>query len=275
MIPFTIAHLPMFILQEATLTGIIWYISIFTLFIILGCIWYFLLYSKRKEIQLQVPIYPFFQSAGQTISEEITPSLNTNDTSFLYAYLINIDQLTQYEFEEMVAEALKHKGWANIQATSHVNDKGWDIAGLDEDGRLTYIGVKYASKMVEPPIVQKFNTTKSTGRAQRAIIITNSEFTDQAKEYAREVNIELINGQEFRELCQNIIDEAPHSDKLTRPINKVSLEMGLHQFIDRAIFSYPNPPSKFISQINSSKIIFSPFQFYQFSLWQQFANNTR
>ncbi len=141
MITSSILYLPMLILQAATLIDIIWYISFFALFIILGYIWYFFFYSKRKEIQIQVPIYPFFQSAGRTAEEKI-------------------------------------------------------------DGAL-------------------------------------------------------------------------QSDKLTRPINKTSLELGFHEFIDRSMYSYPDPPSKFLSDINSSKITFSPFEFYQFNLWHQFSNRTR
>ena len=80
---------------------------------------------------------------------------------------------------------------------------------------------------------------------------------------------------EFRELCQNIIDKAPRPDKRTISINQASLTSELHQFIDRAMFSYPNPSSTFISETHSSKITFSPHLFYQFNLWQQFADNTR
>ena len=139
-------NLPMFILQSET-SAFILYAIIFALAVILGYIWYFFFHSNRKEIQIQIPKYPFFQSAGRTTEEGLTLSINRNDTS--------------------------------------------------------------------------------------------------------------------------------RSDKLTRSINKPSLELEFHEFIDRSMFSYPSPPSKFISDINSSKITFSPFQFYQFNLWQQFTNRTR
>ena len=140
MLPSPTATLPMLILKLET-TIFIWNLSAFALLVILGYIWYRLFHSNRNEIQIQVPIYPFFQSTGRTAEEQI-------------------------------------------------------------DGAL-------------------------------------------------------------------------RSDKLTRPINKTSLELEFHEFIDRSMYSYPDPPSKFLSDINSSKITFSPYQFYQFNLWHQFANRTR
>jgi len=144
--PSPMINLPMFILQSEK-TAFIWVTTFFALAVILGYIWYLFFHSNRKKIQLLIPNYPFFQSAGRKAEEGITPSLNKNDTS--------------------------------------------------------------------------------------------------------------------------------QSDKLTRPINKASLEIGFHEFIDLSMYSYPKPPSKFLSDINSSKITFSPFQFYQFNLWHQFANRTR
>lgn len=139
-------NLPMLILKSET-TIFIWYVSVFVVLVFLGYIWYLLFHSNRKEIQLQVPLFPFFDLAGITAEEGIAHSLNNNDTS--------------------------------------------------------------------------------------------------------------------------------QSDKLTRPINKASLELRFHAFIDRSMFSYPKPPSKFLSDIIFSKITFSPFQFYRFNLWHQFANRTR
>ena len=141
MVPYPMANLPLFIFRSYTATAVTWYITAFIFVLILGYIWYRLFYSNRKEIQLLIPNYPFFKSAGRTAEEEI--------------------------------------------------------------------------------------------------------------------------------------DGASSSDKLTRPINKTSLELGFHEFIDRSMYSYPDPPSKFLSVINSSKITFSPFQFYRFNLWHQFANRTR
>ncbi|MHA1476521.1 MAG: hypothetical protein ACTSQ5_15215, partial [Promethearchaeota archaeon] len=111
MVPSSIIYLPMLILQAET-RAVILYVSIFASLVILGYIWYLLFHSNRKEIQIQVPIYPFFQSVGGTAEEKINGTLQ--------------------------------------------------------------------------------------------------------------------------------------SDKLTRPINKTSLELGFNEFIDRSMYSYPDPPSKFL-----------------------------
>ncbi|MHA1673523.1 MAG: restriction endonuclease [Promethearchaeota archaeon] len=276
----SMANLPIFILSTQETTNFISYVVAFALATALGIILYRLFHSDREEIQLEVPSYPFFKSAGRTAADGITHSQNSENTSTLYAYLCNIDKLTPVEFEFMVVETFKLKRWEKIQAISQTNKKGWDVTGLDEAGRLTYIKVHYDSSennKVELHSVQEFQTARLIGRSQRAIFIANSSsrFVDQAKEYARKENIELIDGSMFEEMCQQILDGAPHSDKLTRPINKASLELETHQFIDRAIFSFPTSSSTFISRITSSKVTFSPHQYYQFGLYEQFFDNMR
>ncbi|TFH28763.1 MAG: hypothetical protein E4G98_04895, partial [Promethearchaeota archaeon] len=110
------------------------YLSAFALATILGIIFYSLFHSNRKEIQLEIPKYPFFHSAGRTNVDGITHSATTGNTSALYAFIFNIDKLTADEFEDMVVEVFKHKVWANVQSTqktSHLKEKGWNITGLD------------------------------------------------------------------------------------------------------------------------------------------------
>ncbi len=250
------------------------YAVAFAVMTLIGTILYRLLNTNAKKIKIQVPLYPFFQSAGSVFEEKASHSPITKDTSSLYAYLINIDQLTSFEFENMVVDALEHKGWTNLQSKSNSNNSKWDIAGLDDSRLLTYVGVLYSDE-VGLSSVQEFNAKKLTGKSQRTIMVTNSKFSDQAIEYAREVNIDLIDGQAFRELCQHIIDDAPRLDQLTRPINQTSIEQEIDRFIDQAMFSYPKPSSAFITKKISSKIIFTPYQFYPFRLWQQFSNHTR
>ncbi|MHA1519870.1 MAG: restriction endonuclease [Promethearchaeota archaeon] len=274
----SMANLPLFILSTQETTIFTVYVVAFALATALGIILYRLFHSDREEIQLEVPRYPFFQSARCTAAERITHPTKASNASTLYAYLCNIGNLTQDEFEVMVVEAFKLKGCRNIQSIFHSNKKGWDITGLDEAGLLTHVKVTYISNdstKVERPLVEEFQTARLTGRSQRALFVTNSEFTDQAKEYAREVKIDLLNGPKFILLCQQMLDEAPRPDKLTKPINKTSLELKAHQFIDRAIFSYPNSSSTFISGIISSKIKFSPYQYYQFGLYEQFSDHMR
>ncbi|MCK5347613.1 MAG: restriction endonuclease, partial [Candidatus Heimdallarchaeota archaeon] len=215
-------------------------------------------------------------SAGRSATEMIRPS-NTIDTSSLLAYLSNIGQLTKSEFKEMVVEVFKHKGWKDIKTTLVVTDERWNITGLDETGGLTYVKVNSDENgdPIDLPTVQAFHSVKMSRKALRAIFIANSEFTDQATEYALEVKIELINKKKLREMGQHILDGAPQSDKRTRPINNASLKLELQQFVDRSMFSFPEPPSTFIATIIPSTITFSPLQFYQFKLWHQFTNTTR
>ncbi len=278
MAPILTANFPIFILSTRLTINFFGYLVAFALATALGLILYHLFHSDREEIQLEVPGYPFFQSASCSAAERIIHPTNAGNTSALYACLCNIDNLTPDEFEGMVVESFILKGCRNIQSISHSNKRGWDITGLDDAGRLTHVKVSYDSNYsnkVERPMLEKFQTAILTGRSQRALFVTNSEFTDQAKEYAREVKIDLMNGSNFRELCQQILDRSPRSDKLTKPINRTSLELETHQFIDRAIFSYPNSSSTFISGISSSKIKYSPYQYYQFGLYEQFSDNRR
>ena len=112
----------------------------------------------------------------------------------------NLNGLSGVEFEEFITQLLRSMGF-QTQLTKASGDGGIDIvATLDKP----VIGGRYLFQckrlgpgtLVGAPTVREFYGAVTADRkARKGILITNSGFSVQAKEFASEVGIELIDGQ--------------------------------------------------------------------------------
>ena len=63
----------------------------------------------------------------------------SRDRSVLNTYVNRFVDLTPYEFEEMVAEMYRCKGWHDVSTTTRSADEGRDVIGVDKKGRRVYV----------------------------------------------------------------------------------------------------------------------------------------
>jgi hypothetical protein len=109
---------------------------------------------------------------------------------------------TGIEFEQFITQLLRAMGF-RTQVTRASGDGGIDIVAiLDKPitgGRYLFQCKRFApDSLVGAPIVREFYGAVSADRkANKGILITTSGFTIQAKEFAGEVGIELIDGQQL------------------------------------------------------------------------------
>jgi len=114
----------------------------------------------------------------------------------------SLDSLSGIEFEKFITQLLRVMGF-RTQITKASGDGGIDIVAiLDKPitgGRYLFQCKRFASdSLVGVPIVREFYGAVSADRkASKGILITTSGFTIQAKEFAGEVGIELIDGQQL------------------------------------------------------------------------------
>jgi len=114
----------------------------------------------------------------------------------------SLDSLSGIEFEKFITQLLRVMGF-RTQITKASGDGGIDIVAiLDKPitgGRYLFQCKRFASdSVVGVPIVREFYGAVSADRkASKGILITTSGFTIQAKEFAGEVGIELIDGQQL------------------------------------------------------------------------------
>jgi restriction system protein len=102
----------------------------------------------------------------------------------------NINELSWSEFEYYVAERLKSKGYTDVQLTEKY-DLGVDIIAK-KDGLTWGVQVKHYSNLVGVDAVRQVVTALNKYKCNRAMVVTNSEFTKNAIELAKSNGCVLI-----------------------------------------------------------------------------------
>ncbi len=108
-----------------------------------------------------------------------------------------LDDLSGVDFERLVASLLARMGF-HIEMTKASGDGGVDIVATLEKpllgGRYLIQCKRFAiGNLVGAPVVREFyGAVRADHRAVKGIFITTSNFTDQAKGFAKDLSIDLI-----------------------------------------------------------------------------------
>lgn len=109
-----------------------------------------------------------------------------------------------YEFEDYVSNILRDMGF-EIEQTTYSNDGGIDIiANYNKpifSGRYIVQCKNWQGSVGAPEIRDLYGVVMDQ-RANKGILITPSDFTEQAYEFAKGKNIELINGDILTKLAK-------------------------------------------------------------------------
>jgi len=120
------------------------------------------------------------------------------------AAIMDIEKLDGYEFEKLICSLLSKMGFF-VEQTALSGDGGVDIiADYNQPilkGRYL-IQCKRWSNTIGEPIVRDLFGTVLAQKANKGIIITNSFFSEKAREFAEGKNIELIDGNELNHLLR-------------------------------------------------------------------------
>lgn len=130
--------------------------------------------------------------------------------------LFNLDGLSGYDFEDLVARIMKKAGYHNIQLTPKSNDKGKDIIMKyikGEDSYPVVVECKHQN-FVGRPVVQKLQGAmlheKKSDDFIKGIIVTSGKFSPTVYSYVKEINkdhkgfmeIELVDGKALKKMCE-------------------------------------------------------------------------
>ncbi len=102
----------------------------------------------------------------------------------------NIDSLSWKEFENYVAEKMKQQGYTNVYLTEHY-DLGIDVVAK-KDGVVWGVQVKHYSNAVSIEAVRAAVAGLKAYNCDKAMVVTNSNFTEPAKELAKRNDCILI-----------------------------------------------------------------------------------
>jgi len=117
---------------------------------------------------------------------------------------MNINNLSGHDFEDFVEKLIKQLGFITEERKRGA-DGGIDIKAINEEPILkgTYIiQCKRYSSTIGEPIIRDLYGVVASERANKGILITNSKFSKKAKDFARTLPIELIDGNELTELFE-------------------------------------------------------------------------
>ena len=96
------------------------------------------------------------------------------------------------DYEVYCAKRLAHEGYHNLSVTPGSGDFGADVIGYDRKGRKVCFQCKLYQSSVGVSAVQEVLAAKQYYSGDRAVVITNSNFTPAARKLAKSGNVQLI-----------------------------------------------------------------------------------
>ncbi|MFJ6071194.1 restriction endonuclease [Streptomyces sp. NPDC093065] len=115
------------------------------------------------------------------------------------------EKLDPYEFEEAIAGLCRRDGCAGVEVVGGAGDLGADVLAVAPDGRRVVIQCKRYSEdnKVGSQDLQRFGGTCFTvHEADLAVLVTSTDFTAPAAEYAERCGIVCVDGAWLRDWCE-------------------------------------------------------------------------
>jgi hypothetical protein len=102
-----------------------------------------------------------------------------------------------YEFETIVADLFRRKGYSVVQ-TARTGDGGKDII-LRRDSKTFFVECKryHRGSLIDTPALRRFLGTMVAERADAGFFVTTSDFNSNAREFAAQNRITAINGDKL------------------------------------------------------------------------------
>ncbi|MFJ6550836.1 restriction endonuclease [Streptomyces luteogriseus] len=145
--------------------------------------------AREAAEQLEAPAVPPGRSAVEVVAVDyaaLTPE------EFDYA------ALTPEEFEEAIAALCERDGCSGVEVVGGAGDLGADVVAVTPDGRRIVVQCKHydESHRVGSQDLQRFGGTCFTvHEADVAVLVSTSDFTAPALEYAQQCGILCVNGE--------------------------------------------------------------------------------
>ncbi|WP_410510079.1 restriction endonuclease [Methanosarcina hadiensis] len=117
--------------------------------------------------------------------------------------LVEIDTMDGYKFEKCIKHVFESLGYS-VHHTQLSDDQGADLILTSNEGVKTAVQVKRYSNKVSNGAVQEVVAAKGLYKCTQGMVVTNSYFTDSAKELARANSIELIDRKGLEKLLNKI-----------------------------------------------------------------------
>ncbi|KRL39878.1 restriction endonuclease [Liquorilactobacillus nagelii] len=159
--------------------------------------------SKEKYRLEQIEMRNTIDSLNKEINNK-ERHISNLEQIFIDMDLSSIKEMNGLEFEYYIARLLSFAGYSNIKRTQDSNDQGLDV--IAEKNNLKY-GIQcklYSTPVGNSAVQQAIAGTQYYG-LDRAVVITNSTFTDSAITLALKTNVSLINNYGLYEIIKKAV----------------------------------------------------------------------
>lgn len=145
--------------------------------------------------------------AGLLIGATVGYFKRSRDSSLLEAARENpktaVSSMSWRDFERLVGEAFRRQGFQVSGFGGQGPDGGVDL-GLTKNGQRYLVQCKHwRTRQVGVTVVRELNGVMAAQGAQGGFVVTGGEFTKEAREFAKDTHIELIDGPKLHELIGN------------------------------------------------------------------------
>jgi len=135
-----------------------------------------------------------------------------------------LQNINPYEFEHFVGDLWEEEGW-NTTVSQESNDQGVDVIA-DKSGtidqRLAIQAKRYSegNKVGRPKVQQYHSLKQQDTSADAAVVVTTSGFTKDARLWAHDHNVKLVDGDDLVDMVEkhgakNLVEQyAPSVDEL-------------------------------------------------------------
>lgn len=135
------------------------------------------------------------------ISAELLPYLS-KIKRFSKAQLQQIDSMDGIEFEEYMAYLLEKCGHQRPKITQKYGDQGIDIIAIQDGVKIGFQCKRWKNK-VGNKAVQEVHAGIGYYSLDKAIVVTNSCYTNSARELAKKLDVELWERNDLIKLIEN------------------------------------------------------------------------
>ncbi len=182
-----------------------------------------------------------------------------------------------YEFEDYISNLFRKLGF-DVEATSYSNDGGIDLVATFNQPIFSGKYIIQCKNWIGPvgqPEVRDLYGVVMDQRANKGILITPSDYTQQAYDFAKGKNIELINGKILKRLTINKCNTFK-SDEDNNTTSLFKIVMKDNNLSDRYYTSIMKSLSRaFQSAISHYKLDLSDFikKFIQTDIFKNYDND--
>jgi restriction system protein len=132
--------------------------------------------------------------------------------------LDSIKDLSWKQFEELVGEALRRRGYQVLENPSQGADGGVDLR-LRKNGKLVFVQCKHwKSRSVGVKIVRELYGVMAAKKATNGIVVSGGNFTKEAKEFTQGKPIVLMGGYQLLKLISEVQKSANISATVGRNV---------------------------------------------------------